>query len=136
MKSHPRIVVTDSDYSRLVSLLASPIVSSIAQASALVRELSRALVVSARTISPDIVTMNSRVEYCDESRRASELTLVYPWDADPKRGDVSVLAPLGTALLGLRVGATIAWKNPSGRVQHWTVLSLPFQPEALGHAHL
>jgi regulator of nucleoside diphosphate kinase len=131
------MVVTDSDFRRLTSLLLSPLAAPASpRTEALASELSRARVVPARALPPDVVTMNSRVEYCDESRRPAELALVYPWDADPKRGEVSVLAPLGTALLGLHVGDTISWKSPSGRVHRWTVLGLPFQPEARGFEHL
>jgi regulator of nucleoside diphosphate kinase len=137
MKSHPPIVITAADFQRLTSLLMSPLAAPLSpRTEALASELSRARVVPSRSIRPDLVTMNSVVEYCDESRRPSKLSLVYPWDADPRRGDISVLAPLGTALLGRHVGDTIVWKNPSGRVHRWTVLSVSFQPEALGFDHL
>ena len=82
---------------------------------ALEAELLRARVVEADEIPADVVTMNSRVRFEDlESGEVREITLGYPQDADVDRGRVSVLAPIGTALIGLSVGQSIEWGLPSG----------------------
>ncbi|GAB1393858.1 hypothetical protein MASR1M60_20220 [Rhodocyclaceae bacterium] len=83
----------------------------------LAEELDRAIVVPADRIPQNVVTMNSRLIYADENTGARrELELVFPEEADPMAGRVSVLAPVGCALLGLRVGQSIDWKLPSGHV--------------------
>jgi regulator of nucleoside diphosphate kinase len=127
------LVLTESDHRRLSSLLSSELARAAEpQAKALSSSLARATVVPNVAVAPDVVTMNSRVAYCDHWGRPTECTVVYPWDADPKRGNVSVLAPLGIALLGARVGATIVWTDPDGEEHEWTVLNVLFQPEAEG----
>jgi regulator of nucleoside diphosphate kinase len=82
---------------------------------ALLRELNRAIVVSSEALPADVVTMNSRVVYSDETAGVRRLvTIVYPGDADESAGRISVLSPLGTALLGLSVGQAIDWDFPDG----------------------
>jgi regulator of nucleoside diphosphate kinase len=131
------IVVTQNDFQRLTSLLASGLASRFGKhLEALSRVLARAQVVPPRAIAPNVVTMNSTVVYANETDTPSKVTIVYPWDASPNRGHVSVFAPLGTALLGMREGASIAWTNASGHLHQWTVLSVLFQPEAHGLVHL
>lgn len=85
-------------------------------------ELARAIVVSDEAVPADVVTMDSRVAYTDESTGVSrEITLVYPHEADGTQGRVSVLAPVGTALLGLSAGQSIDWQFPDGRRRRLTV---------------
>ncbi|HXV12544.1 MAG TPA: nucleoside diphosphate kinase regulator [Burkholderiales bacterium] len=82
---------------------------------ALLRELDRAIVVSSEALPADVVAMNSRVVYSDETAGMRRLvTIVYPEDADESAGRISVLTPLGTALLGLSVGQAIDWDFPDG----------------------
>jgi regulator of nucleoside diphosphate kinase len=103
---------------------------------ALERELERAVVVKPEEIPPTVVTMNSEVRVMDlDTGERRCLTLVFPWIADIESGRVSVLAPLGTALLGSREGASVAWQSPRGprRLQVESVL---FQPEAAGRFDL
>lgn len=96
-------------------------------------EISRAEVVPQTEIPTDVVTMNSRVKVRDAAKgQTKELTLVYPKDANPDAGRVSVFAPIGSALLGLRVGQTIEWPLPGGRTKQITVTELCYQPEAAG----
>ena len=79
--------------------------------------------------------MNSTIRFMDETSKAeSELTLVYPVAAGAA-GTVSVLAPVGSALLGLSVGQTIAWPMPGGRTAQLRVLEVLRQPEAMGEFH-
>jgi regulator of nucleoside diphosphate kinase len=74
--------------------------------------------------------MNSRAELLDlESRERMDFTLVFPIDADIEAGRISVLAPLGTAMLGYRVGDEIIWKVPYG-TRRLKVTAVHFQPEA------
>ena len=85
-------------------------------------ELARAIVVSDEAVPPDVVTMHSCVTYIDEATGVRrEVTLVYPPEADGAQGRVSVLAPVGTALLGLSAGQSIDWPFPDGRRRRLTV---------------
>jgi regulator of nucleoside diphosphate kinase len=79
------------------------------------RELDRAIVVSSEAVPGDVATMNSRVLYVDETTgERRSVTIVYPLDADASKGMVSVLAPVGAALLGLSIGQAIDWEYPNG----------------------
>ncbi|HEY8943171.1 MAG TPA: nucleoside diphosphate kinase regulator [Polyangiaceae bacterium] len=107
------IIVASEDRSRLLQLVASS--SGSAVADQLDAELERARVVPLSEVPEDVVVMNSELEYevvATSQRR--RLHLVYPQDADSNVGRVSVLAPLGCALLGLRVGQEIDWRMPGG----------------------
>ncbi|HOT23665.1 MAG TPA: nucleoside diphosphate kinase regulator [Thermoleophilia bacterium] len=100
------------------------------------RELERARVVAPEEIPSDVVTMNSRVLLRDaDSGEAITCTLVFPGDADMEKGAVSVLAPVGTAILGYREGDTIEWMVPSG-LKRFTIEKVIYQPEADGHFEL
>ncbi|GAP38348.1 GreA/GreB family elongation factor [Piscinibacter sakaiensis] len=91
----------------------------------------------ARAVEPDLVTMGSRLELQDlATAQRSELTLSYPADADPANGRISVLSPVGCAVLGLRVGGTARWRTPSGETRAAAVVAVHFQPEASGQLEL
>lgn len=96
-------------------------------------EIDRAQVfLSPEEVPGNVVTMNSRFTIKDlDTEQEVEYTLVYPAYAAPDENRISVLAPLGAALLGSRVGDTITWENPKGtrKVQ---VLRMAYQPEAAG----
>jgi regulator of nucleoside diphosphate kinase len=103
---------------------------------ALEAELDLAEVVAATDMPRDVVTMNSRVRFLDESTGAEqEATLVYPFEADVTEGRISVLAPVGAALLGLSIGQEIDWPMPNGAVKRLRVTSILYQPEAAGEFH-
>src|SRR5690606_26222988 len=106
MNEQRTIYVTRQDKSRLDALLGGPIPSRNQEAAeALEAELLQAKVVGPDEVPPDVVTMNSKVRFVDEdSSEERVVTLVYPKDADPAESKVSVLAPVGAALLGLSVG--------------------------------
>ncbi len=95
-------------------------------------ELNRARIVESRQIPPDVITMRSTAVLKDvETGEEMAYTLVYPDDANLSQGKISVLAPIGTGMLGYRVGDTFEWDTPSGkRVIH--VERITFQPEAAG----
>jgi regulator of nucleoside diphosphate kinase len=100
---------------------------------ALEEELSRAKVVAPEDIPPEVITMNSKVLLRDcETGSETVYTLVFPADSDPARCRVSVLAPIGTAMLGYRVGDTFEWQAPRG-VRRLEVKEVVYQPEAAGH---
>ena len=131
---HPEtdLVITDRDMQRLLATLEH----HAADVDALDRELHRARIVPHDTVDADIVTMNSDVVYedCATGTRRT-VRLVYPQDADATRGHVSVLAPIGSALLGLRVGQQIQCELPSG-MRSVFVVEIRYQPEANGDFHL
>lgn len=78
-------------------------------------ELDRAVIVDDEEVRPDLIRMRTRVRIRDcSSRESEEYTLVYPWEADVQLNLLSVLAPLGTALLGYREGDRINWQLPGG----------------------
>ncbi len=99
---------------------------------ALAEELERAIVVPPDRIPKNLVTMNSRLIYSDESTGTTrEVELVYPDEAAPMAGRISVLAPVGCALLGLSVGQSIDWNFPNGEVHRLKVERLLFQPQPI-----
>ncbi|MGC4397765.1 GreA/GreB family elongation factor [Hydrogenophaga sp. T2] len=99
--------------------------------------LDLASVVPSREVAPDVVTMYSQVLVQDGegeggSAEPRRLTLCYPADAEPGTGFISVLSPVGLALLGLRVGEVARWSAPDGQPHTATITALLFQPEASG----
>ncbi|HKP04314.1 MAG TPA: nucleoside diphosphate kinase regulator [Chthoniobacterales bacterium] len=97
---------------------------------ALERELTRAEIVPASDMPADVITMNSRAELLDlETAERMEFTLVYPADANIEEGKISVLAPLGAAMIGYRVGDEFRWSVPYGE-RRLRVAAVRFQPEA------
>ncbi|MCY1075512.1 nucleoside diphosphate kinase regulator [Archangium lansingense] len=129
----PRIVVTTTDMERLRTLIDT---TAGDKADVLDAELLRAEVVEPTQVPPDVVTMNSRVVYRDEDTgETREVTLSYPQDASLEQGRVSVLAPVGAALLGLSVGQEIDWQLPGGKNKRLRVISVTYQPQAAGHHH-
>lgn len=131
MASTPSLTITRLDLQRLEHLLDS-LDEFGPGAAALQAELDRAEVVGHDEVPAGVVTMNSRVHCREESSgKDYHLTLVYPQDAGGE-GCVSVLAPVGTALLGLSVGQHIDWTGPNGKVLKLTLLAVEYQPEAAG----
>ncbi|MDX3930799.1 MAG: nucleoside diphosphate kinase regulator [Stenotrophomonas sp.] len=112
----PSITVSSHDLARLEALLDSPAASALPAAAALSDELTRATVVAPGQMPAGIVKMHSRVE-CEDATTGDKhvLTLVYPREANVDEHKVSVLAPVGTALLGLSIGQSIDWDAPGGR---------------------
>ena len=114
------MIVSVDDYVRLRELVADH---------ALAEELELAIVVPSDRIPKNVVTMNSRLIYADESTgQTREVELVYPSEADPVAGRISVLAPVGCALLGLSAGQSIDWNLPTGQVHRLRVERILSQP--------
>lgn len=134
------LMMTDQDFHRLTALLDRVMDSSVSHPESLEfleEELGRADVVPQTEIPSDIVTMNSIVRFVDtKTEEETQVTLVYPSDADYSQGKISVLAPLGAALIGLRVGQKIEWPLPNGEKKCLQVLSVVYQPEASGDWNL
>jgi len=121
-----RIVVRQDDAARLERLLAmSGRLRDGDAITALQDELDRAEVVDVASMPAGVVAMGTRVRFVDEdSGDEQEVVLVYPAEADPVRGRISVLAPVGSALLGLRIGQSIEWPLPNGRNRRLRVRSV------------
>ncbi|WP_430390215.1 nucleoside diphosphate kinase regulator [Dyella sp. 20L07] len=135
MSSKPPIVISRLDLERIEALLERMPSQQAAQYDSLRAELDRADVVEPADVPADVVTMNSVVTFKDESG-GDELTvsLVYPAGTGAP-GTVSILAPVGSALLGLKVGQQIDWPTPDGRHRQLRVLEIEYQPEAAGDLH-
>lgn len=131
------IFITDRDMKRLRGLLDSArrfLTRDHQYLETLQEELDQAEVVPSNQVPADIVTMNSHVRLRDMDTGAeSEYCLVFPRDADLAKGRISVLAPIGTAILGYRVGETVEVHAPVGR-KRLKVKSVLYQPEAAGDA--
>jgi regulator of nucleoside diphosphate kinase len=127
------IIITAADHAELDNVITfTGKVSERARAElhALEGELRRAEIVTPEAISSDVITMNSRAELVDlETNEVMQFTLVLPRDAKIDEGKISVLAPLGTAMLGYRVGDEFEWHVPYG-VRRLKVTNVYFQPEA------
>lgn len=127
------IVVTESDYARLHSLIES--LRRLHQCDTerldeLESELNRATIVKPSEVSADVITMNSRVRIKDlRSGRKLTYQIVFPKDANISENRISVLAPIGTALLGYRTGTSVEWRVPSG-MRRLRILDVEYQPEA------
>ena len=102
----------------------------------LAEELRRATVVDPSEVPPDVITMNSKVRLLDvDEGKTYEYTLVYPQAANYSEGKISIVAPIGAAMLGYRVGDLIEWDVPAGQ-RRLRVEALLYQPEAAGDHHL
>lgn len=109
-------VVSTEDYARLRQY---PLNDELAD------ELDRAIVVQKEQVPTDVVTMYARCSYFDERLGTQrEIELVYPDEADPASGKVSVLTPVGSALIGLRVGQEIEWDFPDGSLRRLKVTAV------------
>jgi len=130
----PTIYVTTHDYERL-SILADTYKARGrgVLVDFLVEELERAELVPATELGRKVVTMNARARILDHDTGESRtVTLVYPGEEDSMRGKVSVLTPLGSALLGLPEGARMEWRTLDGRTKSVSVLEIEYQPESHG----
>lgn len=127
--------ITEPDMERLGHLLASAKPSNKDERENLHRlmeDLDRADVVALRDIPADIVTMNSMVKLRDlDSGEEMVFTLVFPSSADVSKGKISVLAPVGSAILDYKAGDIIEWKVP-GRMRRLRIENVLYQPEAAG----
>jgi len=136
--SDRNLVITEADFDRLKAMMDSPVYRSIhaMRLASLQEELNRSKVFHAEKVPRNVVTMHSRVRVWDLGTEESDTyTLVYPVDADIEEGKVSVLAPLGLALLGARVGQVVEFDAPGG-LRRLRIQKILYQPEAAGDFHL
>lgn len=132
-QQRPPIVLSAQDYEGLSALAYAAMNSMPSLAEALTEELERARVLAKGRQPQHIVCMNSEVEFRNEtSGKIQKVTLVYPGDADISEGKISVLTPVGTALIGLRKGQSITWETPSGEVRQLSVLEVRDAASARG----
>lgn len=125
--------LTELDHVRLLNLLRRDARGDGSPAQPIVDVLDAAALVPSREVAPDVVTMYSQLLLQDiQSNQRSTLTLCYPADAEAALGFVSVLSPVGSALLGLQVGGVARWRTPSGDEKAAAILAILFQPEASG----
>jgi len=127
--------ITNLDYQRLFNLINSvrdTMKDDLHNIETLEQEIDRAKRIEPRKIGPDFVTMNSEVEVIDlASGRVMTFKLVYPQDADFKNNRLSVLSPLGSALIGYREGDEVEFRVPAG-TKKVKITRILFQPEAKG----
>jgi regulator of nucleoside diphosphate kinase len=127
------IIITARDHARLTDLIGFGVLSERerGEANALAGELERAEIVAPDAVPPDVITMNSRAELLDlDTGERMEFTLVFPREAEFAEGKISVLAPVGTGMLGYRVGDSFERRTPY-RVRRLKVIDVAFQPEAV-----
>lgn len=133
------IYITKFDLSRLEEMLTKPRIISYRSRSeiqSLAGELSKGTVVDPREIPPTVVTMNSRIKLRDiDTNEEIIYTLVFPDEADIDEGKISVMSPVGTAILGYKEGDAIDWDVPAGK-RRIKIEKILYQPEAAGDYHI
>jgi regulator of nucleoside diphosphate kinase len=120
----PAIIVSDIDQERLSGLATAALERVPEVAEELLSEMERASVVAARSVPPNVVRMGSTVEFQSDDGQHRCVTLVFPGEADISQGKISVLTPVGAALIGLSEGQSIMSMTRDGRERELTVLSV------------
>lgn len=132
MSRKKKIVITAHDHSRLEDIFHSAFVEAFYDKPYLTdlrAEIDAAEIVEAGDLPEGLVTMHSTVRLRDMQTREEEIyTLVYPEEANIAEGKISILAPVGTAILGYRVGDVVRWKVPSG-LSRWRIEEVVMQPD-------
>src|SRR5688500_12311466 len=133
MNSRPQIILTSQDLERLEALLESLPSNTVPGTAELQAELERAELVEPAQIPPTVVTMNSTGRFSiDSSGEEFCLTVVYPKGVDATGHKISILAPVGSALLGLATGDEIDWPRPGGGRIKVRIKEIVYQPEREG----
>lgn len=133
-----KIIITRIDYLRVRAVIEKLRKSEYPadDLDAIEKELGRAQIVEPANVPCNVITMNSTVILRDlDSDEIARYKLVYPWEAKPAQGNISVLAPIGTAILGYQLGDLIEWEMPVGK-KRYKVEQLLFQPEREGRFDL
>lgn len=127
VKNATELIISKLDYTNLLTLIEKT--ENTNAADALDEEISRANVVELKDLPANTVTMNSLVTFSDvDSAEEKTVQLVYPQDADINQAKISVLSPVGSALIGLSIGGTIEWPVPQGKVRRLKVIAVQ-QPQ-------
>ncbi|TGL40362.1 nucleoside diphosphate kinase regulator [Leptospira perdikensis] len=138
MNTKNKICLTHYDYERLKSMIQEYTKRNKMDANVkdLLGEMERAQKVDSQKIPSNFVTMNSVIEIKNlEELEFQEFRLVFPEDANTNENKISILAPMGTAILGYKIGDVIQWKVPGGENQ-FQITNIKYQPEANGDFHL
>jgi regulator of nucleoside diphosphate kinase len=134
LKTLPPITLTDENH-RLLSDLVDSLKVTTPVVDFLTREIDRARVVSSTDIPADVVTIGSDVRFRDRrSATVRSVRLVHPSEESVARGRLSILTPVGVALLGLSAGQHMEWETRDGRTLGLRLLEVTYQPEAAGRA--
>ncbi|MBR7889871.1 MULTISPECIES: nucleoside diphosphate kinase regulator [Marinomonas] len=137
MTTRPDITISSLDLKRVEDLIDSLPKADIAGVSELEEELTRATIVAPKDVPDNIITMNSTVKFIVEAtNKEFELTLVYPKNMESNGTTISILAPVGSALLGLSIGDEIEWPKPGGGNLKIKIIQVTFQPERAGEYQL
>ena len=136
-KRKPAITMTHSDHESLSRLAEARAIRDPESAEELLAELDRARLVDDRRIAPGVVRMGSTLRFTTDAGEDRVVTLVFPAEADIAKGRVSILTPIGAALIGLSAAQSIDWTARNGRTHRLTVISVdpmppvyPAQPQA------
>ncbi|EEZ34272.1 nucleoside diphosphate kinase regulator [Brucella sp. NF 2653] len=129
-RKKPNIVVSEVDYERLMGLASNASERFEEIAEELMAELDRAKVVTAKRIPENVVQMGSTVEFRANDGHERRVTLVYPGEADIAKNRISILTPIGTALIGLAPGQSISWTARDGKQHELNVLKVMRTDEA------
>ena len=136
MNKKAKIVISSLDAERLERLIDTLPASAYAAGEKLEEELARAKIVEPRRVPPTVVTMNSTVRFkVDSSKEEFTMTLVYPKDVDVAQNKISILAPVGSAMLGLEQGAELEWPKPGLGMLKVHIEEVMYQPERAGDYH-
>ncbi len=131
-----KIYVTETDMQRLKELVRTFTATETRDKKGLMllqQELERAQIVTSKKVSQQVVTMNSKVKLLNLSDdKEMTIQVVYPWEVNVDEGKISVLSPIGTAILGYKVGDTIEWMVPVG-MRKLRIEEILYQPEASGN---
>jgi regulator of nucleoside diphosphate kinase len=135
-RKKPKVIISSTDAERLEALIASLPRDAFPGKRDLEAELERAKIVDPKHVPATVVTMNSTVRFkVDSSQDEFCLTLVYPKDVDTSGEKISILAPVGSALLGLSQGDEIEWPKPGGGTLRVRIEEVSYQPERAGEYH-
>ncbi|MEI9408493.1 nucleoside diphosphate kinase regulator [Mesorhizobium salmacidum] len=121
LRPSAQILISDTDHDRLTGLASTVLDRAPETAEELLAELDRAVITEAEAMPADVVRMGSTVTVRGESGDIKHITLVYPGDADIAENRISVLTPMGTALVGASIGQVVRWSGRGGRKLSVTV---------------
>lgn len=120
----PAITLGRADHTRLNALAMAGLERVPDLADRLLEELERAKVVADEKLPEGVVRMGSSITYITNADKEQTVTLVYPADADIEAGRISVMTPIGTALIGLKAGQSITWRDRADKRHKLTVVSV------------
>ena len=136
MNTQPDIIISELDYTRIESLLQASAGIPANIKAALESELERAELVAPEKMPANVVTMNSQVKFSVISSGVTfTLKLVYPKDMDDSGNTISILAPVGSAMLGLKEGDEINWPDGNAGMLQVRIEAIEYQPERAGEFH-